>query len=81
MDDQLFEALKAKLWKFMEEEVYPSEVRFAEEQREIGHSGSEWTNPPVLEELKAKARHAGLWNLFLPVDSAEVRAFQFSCRV
>ena len=53
-------------------QVYPAEQRFAEEQRAIGEQSNEWTNPPVLEELKVRARSNGLWNLFLPVDSAEL---------
>ena len=47
----------------MEEHVYPNEEKLHPE-----HEGAaRWTEiPPLLDELKAKARAAGLWNLFLP---------------
>src|SRR5271169_1174837 len=56
-------ALQEKLNAFMEEQVYPNEGALHPE-----HQGKErWTQiPPLQEELKAKARKAGLWNLFLP---------------
>ena len=54
---------RQRLTAFMEEQVYPNEQRFLDEvQRD------RWTAPPVIEELKAKARTDGLWNLFLPED-------------
>jgi acyl-CoA dehydrogenase len=55
------EALRAQLREFMQEHVYPSERVYAEQL------GTErWIQPPVMEELKARAQKAGLWNLFLP---------------
>jgi alkylation response protein AidB-like acyl-CoA dehydrogenase len=72
MDHAAFEALQAKLWKFMEEHVYPNEQKFLLQQREIGEASNEWYNPPILVQCKAEAKSQGLWNLFLPVDSAEV---------
>ena len=48
---------------FMDEFVYPSERTF-QEQVEAGED--RWSTPPLMEELKEKARSAGLWNLFLP---------------
>lgn len=57
------EALRAKLLAFMDEHIYPNE-RVYEEQHAA--AADRWTWPPILEELKAKARKAGLWNLFLP---------------
>src|SRR3989449_3431070 len=55
--------LQQQLTAFMEEHIYPNEQRFHEEiQRE------RWSPTQVIEELKPKARAAGLWNLFLPHD-------------
>ena len=56
-------ALQEKLLAFMEEHVYPNEEKLHPE-----HEGpARWREiSPILEELKAKARDAGLWNLFLP---------------
>ena len=47
---------------FMEEHVYPIEDAFYEQIAD----GDRWQVPPLMEELKEKARAAGLWNLFLP---------------
>ncbi len=54
--------LEKDLAGFMEEHIYPSEPRFYRESEDLGP----WKVQPVVEELKAKARAAGLWNLFLP---------------
>ena len=59
-------ALQAKLNAFMAELVYPNEGR----HREAESSGERWRANPVVEELKPKARTAGLWNLFLPESEA-----------
>jgi acyl-CoA dehydrogenase len=53
--------LKARLEAFMEANIYPNEARFYRESEEMGP----WQVQPVVEELKTKARAAGLWNLFL----------------
>ncbi|MBI3698810.1 MAG: acyl-CoA dehydrogenase family protein [Acidobacteria bacterium] len=53
--------LEKRLRAFMDEHIYPNEVlarRQVEEHR--------WRPIPIIEELKPKARAAGLWNLFLP---------------
>ncbi|HWH41013.1 MAG TPA: acyl-CoA dehydrogenase family protein, partial [Usitatibacter sp.] len=54
--------LQARLVAFMDEHVYPNEHRFHEEVAE----GDRWQPTRIVETLKAKARAAGLWNLFLP---------------
>ena len=54
--------LKARLEAFMDEHIYPNEDRYYRESEE----GGPWKVQPVIEELKPKARAAGLWNLFLP---------------
>ena len=53
-------ALRTKLEAFMAENVYPNEETFDRQLAEVGR----WWLPPVMEELKAKARAAELWNLF-----------------
>ncbi len=56
------QALAEKLTAFMAAHVYPAEPVY---QRQLDE-GERWDQPPVMEDLKAKARAAGLWNLFLP---------------
>ncbi|WDL96157.1 acyl-CoA dehydrogenase [Alicyclobacillus sp. ALC3] len=55
--------LRNQLMEFMDEVVYPGE---AEYHRYIREAENRWTIPPIMEEMKAKAKAAGLWNLFLP---------------
>ncbi len=50
--------------EFMDEHVYPA-VPIYDAQMD-GFGANRWQVVPVLEELKAKAKKAGLWNLFLP---------------
>ena len=58
--------LQARLLKFMGEHVYPNEARFFREIAENRAKGNAWVPTTLVEELKPKARAAGLWNLFLP---------------
>jgi acyl-CoA dehydrogenase len=51
-----------KLRAFMEAHVYPNERLFREQIDE----GDRWQPIPLIEELKARAKGEGLWNLFLP---------------
>jgi acyl-CoA dehydrogenase len=54
--------LQQRLTAFMEEYIYPNEAKF----KEHCEGPDRWQPVPVIEELKPKARAAGLWNLFLP---------------
>lgn len=48
----------------MEEHVYPNEKVY---QDQLNQQKTRWSDiPPIMEELKKKAKKAGLWNLFLP---------------
>ncbi|MBS3962517.1 MAG: acyl-CoA dehydrogenase family protein [Sandarakinorhabdus sp.] len=51
-----------RLRAFMEEHIYPNEARY---EAELGR-GERWKVIQVIEELKPKARAAGLWNMFVP---------------
>jgi len=55
----------ARLNAFMDEHVYPNEHLY---HQQIDGAPSRWQVPPIMEELKVKARVAGLWNLFMPND-------------
>src|SRR3954463_4984277 len=57
--------LQARLREFMEAEIYPAEKIF---ERQMAEASDRWQVPPIMEALKAKAREAGLWNLFLPAS-------------
>ena len=54
--------LQKRLIAFMEEHIYPNEPKYYAHV----HSDKRWEPVPIIEELKPKARAAGLWNLFLP---------------
>jgi acyl-CoA dehydrogenase len=58
--------LQARLLAFMDEHVYPNEQRFFEEIAANRAKGDAWVPTALVEELKPKARAAGLWNLFIP---------------
>ncbi|GAA4416419.1 acyl-CoA dehydrogenase family protein [Quisquiliibacterium transsilvanicum] len=58
--------LQQRLLAFMDAHVYPNEHRFEAEVAANRAKGNAWVPTQVIEELKAKARAAGLWNLFLP---------------
>ena len=57
------QALYDQLVAFMDAHVYPAEAVYAEQH---GNSDDRWTPPPIIKELKNKAKAEGLWNLFLP---------------
>lgn len=56
------EEYRSILLSFMDEHVYPNEKTYHDQLE----AGDRWQSPPIMEELKAKAKDAGLWNLFLP---------------
>ena len=58
--------LQTRLRAFMDEHIYPAETAVLDELAANTAAGKRWTPVPVIEELKPKARAAGLWNLFLP---------------
>ncbi|MDR6998452.1 acyl-CoA dehydrogenase [Neobacillus niacini] len=56
--------LQQRLTDFMEKNVYPNEHVY---EKQLNRQESRWsTVPPIMEELKEKAKAEGLWNLFLP---------------
>lgn len=54
--------LRARVQEFMDEHVYPNEATYYDQVEE----GDRWAEPSILTKLKAKAKAADLWNLFLP---------------
>ncbi|HEX5779417.1 MAG TPA: acyl-CoA dehydrogenase family protein [Xanthobacteraceae bacterium] len=57
------EELRERVIAFMNEHVYPAEAVY---HRQVEEAADRWEPTAVMEELKKKARAAGLWNLFLP---------------
>src|SRR5699024_5020673 len=56
--------MSRKLETFMEENIYPNEKVYEEQ---LEKQNNRWEDvPPIIEELKKKAKKEGLWNLFLP---------------
>jgi len=55
--------LQSRVSAFMEAHVYGSEKLF---NQQLDEGNTRWKIPPIMEELKVKAKSEGLWNLFLP---------------
>ncbi|HWA92276.1 MAG TPA: acyl-CoA dehydrogenase family protein [Rhizomicrobium sp.] len=55
----------ARVQQFMDAHVYPAEETYHAQMNEARAKGDPWIVVPVVEELKAKAKKQGLWNLFL----------------
>ncbi|KQP20023.1 acyl-CoA dehydrogenase family protein [Pseudorhodoferax sp. Leaf267] len=68
--------LQARVQRFMDDHIYPAEATYAAELAANTAAGKRWTPLQVIEDLKAKARRQDLWNLFLPVDSAELSGYR-----
>ena len=69
--------LTARVAAFIDEEIEPVEAAYHRDLAEQRRTGDPWQPLPVLEELKAKARKQGLWNLFLPREHAGEYAARF----
>jgi acyl-CoA dehydrogenase len=54
---------KERLTAFMDEHIYPAERLY---ETQLQESGDPHHQPAIMEELKVRAREAGLWNMFLP---------------
>jgi len=57
--------LRQRISAFLEEHILPAEEVY---RRQLSEMPSRWTAVPVMDELKAKAKAQGLWNLFLPKE-------------
>ncbi|KAB5533088.1 hypothetical protein PHYPO_G00127710 [Pangasianodon hypophthalmus] len=62
-------AVLQQVKEFMKKHILPAQKEVTEYYVKHCDGPERWQTPPVLEELKAKARAAGLWNLFLPAVS------------
>jgi len=67
--------LQGQLQQFMDDHVYPAEVDYKAELEANTAAGKRWSALQTIEKLKPKAKAAGLWNLFLPVDSAQASGY------
>jgi acyl-CoA dehydrogenase len=59
---------KERLSAFMDEHIHPAEEVY---ERQLRESGNPHHQPAIMEELKVRARDAGLWNMFLPACTRE----------
>ncbi len=72
MDFQYTDKMKdlvLQVREFINTEIRPAEARYREEL-----AANPWETPPVMDELKAKAKEKGLWNLFLPKEYGDYSA-------
>jgi acyl-CoA dehydrogenase len=69
--DDRTQDLRERLLAFMDEQVYPAEPVFMEQEEAAEAAGRGWERVPVTADLKAEARRRGLWNLFLTGKAAK----------
>jgi acyl-CoA dehydrogenase len=67
--------LQAQLLKFFDDHIYPNEKAYVDEIEANTQAGKRWTPLQTIEKLKPIAQKQGLWNLFLPRDTAEIAGF------
>ena len=78
MHQKLFshpELLQEQLQAFMDEHIYPNEERY---HHQLNSLPNRFTTVPLMEELKAKAREAGLGNMFMPADHGGLTNVQYA---
>ena len=69
------EDLKEQLLAFMDEHIYPNEENY---HAQLNAMENRFSTVPLMEELKEKARAAGLWNLFVPKDHGGLSNVEYS---
>jgi acyl-CoA dehydrogenase len=78
MHETLFDdpaGLRDRLLAFMDEHIYPNEERYHEQLNALPNR---FSTVPLMEELKSKARAAGLWNLFVPASHGGLTNVQYA---
>jgi acyl-CoA dehydrogenase len=78
MHEKLFDdpaGLQDRLQAFMDEHIYPNEERYHEQ---LSALPNRFSTVPLMEELKAKARAAGLWNMFVPANHGGLTNVQYA---
>jgi len=78
MHEKLFDdpaGLQDRLQAFMDEHIYPNEERYHEQLNALPNR---FSTVPLMEELKAKARAVGLWNLFVPANHGGLTNVQYA---
>lgn len=63
--------MQARMEAFFATHIMPNERRYDEDVATNTATGRRWTPTNIIEELKPKAKAAGLWNLFMPGDGSE----------
>ena len=69
------ERLADQLQAFMDKHIYPNEEHY---HAQLNALPNRFTTVPLMEELKAKAREEGLWNLFMPADHGGLTNAQYA---
>ena len=67
--------LQRQLGQFMDDHIFTAEIAYRSELAANTRAGNRWRPLQTIEILKPKAKVAGLWNLFLPVDSASASGY------
>jgi len=57
-----------RVQQFMDEHIYPNRELYLRQE----HEGNRWKAVPIVDELKVKAKAAGLWNMFMPPHSGQI---------